>query len=305
MILACVLVTASALLAACSAKRQEESLASDEPRQEDADISEEEEEKASLEEVFEAPETVLTVMIEGMEEKIPAKLSGGKGYTILIPEKGFVMSAADCWRAEENEDVRLMVFCYEGKSLTQVEEDLTAEGYTAGEKPLTFQKKLPDGLLQCQLLKEDDQDVWGVSYCYPDEPEYTEGFGTRLFAMASSLEILEDREAFGGGLSSDAKEVETVVKAFSDAYFKGDKETLEKYLTVPYEWDIETRESEETVSKVKIKGLELIPESEEGDVCHVFVEFLDSPESDAFFHLSVDMVKQSEGWKVSFYGLEG
>ena len=53
-----------------------------------------------------------------------------------------------------------------------------------------------------------------------------------------------------------------------------------------------------------IKGLSETKQRQVGDVEFMAVEFLEGDWSDSLSYLSMELVKQEDGWKVRSYGLE-
>lgn len=107
-------------------------------------------------------------------------------------------------------------------------------------------------------------------------------------------------------LSTDEQEIKGIVEAFATIYFNGDKEGIQNYLTTPFEWDIDVYEGDaSTISNTSIKGLTEIGEKTAGDTCVVSLEYKESAESDSFRYLTIILIKQTNGWKIQFYGIEG
>ena len=107
-------------------------------------------------------------------------------------------------------------------------------------------------------------------------------------------------------LSSDVQEIKDIVEAFAAAYFTGDIESIQLYLTTPYDWDTDVYEgAADEVSNISVKGLADIGEKAVGDVCVVSLEYKESADSDTFNYLTIELIKQSDGWKIQFYGVEG
>lgn len=107
-------------------------------------------------------------------------------------------------------------------------------------------------------------------------------------------------------LSADGQQIKGIVEEFAVAYFSGDKESIQNYLATPYEWDIDIYGgAADTVSNMSIKGLTEIGENDTGNVCVVSLEYKSNPESDMFQYLTIELIKQSNGWKIQFYGIEG
>lgn len=104
---------------------------------------------------------------------------------------------------------------------------------------------------------------------------------------------------------ADSQEIKEAAEKFLTAYFSGDKETLQDCLTDPYEWDIEVYAGTEAISNYTIKGLTTDINGEKtGNSKIVTVEYKNSENEDTFHYLTLEFVKQKEGWKIQFYGTE-
>lgn len=111
-------------------------------------------------------------------------------------------------------------------------------------------------------------------------------------------------------LSEDGREIKGIAENFAAAYFSGDTDTIQSCLTSPYEWDIEVYEGLDTtgagtISELTLKGLTNIGQEETGSIQVISLEFKDSHFEDMFIYLTIEFVKQEDGWKIQFYGLEG
>lgn len=107
-------------------------------------------------------------------------------------------------------------------------------------------------------------------------------------------------------LSEDAIEIGTVASDFSRAYFDGNQEELGKFLADSYDGDVEIYPDAEpkVVGMTAVRGLEDIGESQIGDTKVVSVACDRADTGEGLLYLALEMVKQENGWKVSFYGLE-
>ena len=102
--------------------------------------------------------------------------------------------------------------------------------------------------------------------------------------------------------NEDQEALSQLVNEFSTAYFAGDEKTLRTFLTNPYTWDVDVY-SAGSVSNVKAKGLDSVSDLAVGDVKVVSVEFTAAGE-DSFTYLTIEAIKQADGWYVQFFGLE-
>lgn len=59
------------------------------------------------------------------------------------------------------------------------------------------------------------------------------------------------------------------------------------------------------VSDIEIKAISGVEDTEVGAVCEVSVEFRESTQPDRLQYLTIEVVRQADGWKVSSFGLEG
>lgn len=91
------------------------------------------------------------------------------------------------------------------------------------------------------------------------------------------------------------------------AYFGKDQEVIREHLADSYDEDIEVYTDSEltgATGMTVLKGLEEIGTCEVGDTRTVSVEYSRAEMGEGFLYLTLGMVKQEDGWKVDFYGLE-
>ncbi|MCM1184064.1 MAG: M56 family metallopeptidase [Roseburia sp.] len=138
----------------------------------------------------------LRYTVEGEEVEEAAWLVYGDGYRLLIPKEGYTLYAPDAWKSENNDAVQLWITHF-SEDMPAVRALLEAQGWT--ESPYDGMEGLyrqTDGvMMQVQFFRNDEMGIWGAFYSYPDTPEMTEGFGTRLRAMAWSAGAPEERGA--------------------------------------------------------------------------------------------------------------
>ncbi|MGN0977836.1 MAG: hypothetical protein ACI4PH_07260 [Faecousia sp.] len=104
---------------------------------------------------------------------------------------------------------------------------------------------------------------------------------------------------------TDRQEIQTVVSDFAEAYFAGDTGKLWDYLEEDFAWQVEGYPSNgAAVSIENIRGLYETKQRQVGDVEVMVVEFLEETGADSFTYLTMELVKQEDGWKVKSYGLE-
>lgn len=106
-------------------------------------------------------------------------------------------------------------------------------------------------------------------------------------------------------LSADEQEIKNASETFAAAYFSGDLDTVKSYLITPYDWDIDVYPGTGSLSEFTLKGLTDIGHKGIGSVQVVSLEFRDSDYPDMFFYLTLEFIKQEDGWKLQFYGIEG
>lgn len=107
-------------------------------------------------------------------------------------------------------------------------------------------------------------------------------------------------------LSAEAMEISEVATAFSMAYFEGDREEIREYLADSYDDEIEvyTDADRKLTGMIAVKGLEDIGAAEVGDTQSISLECSMADAGEGFLYLTLEMVKQEDGWKIDFYGLE-
>ncbi|WP_312940359.1 hypothetical protein [Oscillibacter sp.] len=115
--------------------------------------------------------TVLTMEVEGQAEEVPATLYEGEGYSIYIPDEGWVKNsgelpkgAVDQWVSADNSEVTLTI-C----------------GSEADEQWVENQKRVIEGV--------QESGAYTVYMAYPDEA--AEGFGARLPVIAETFLVAE------------------------------------------------------------------------------------------------------------------
>lgn len=108
-------------------------------------------------------------------------------------------------------------------------------------------------------------------------------------------------------LSDEALAVKDAAEAFSGAFFAADEKTLRQYLADNYEYPVELYSyPAEMAQNITFRGLDAIEAADNGGTAFVSVQFVNTPESeDSYQYLSIELVKQKDGWKVRFYGIEG
>lgn len=129
---------------------------------------------------------ILAFMVEG-EEQIPATLVTGEGYSFYLPDNEWQQSEPDTWTASMNEQVRFWILHQDGKTLDQVEQELSGSGFTE-VYDRTWQQM--DEMIYGVELKVLEGDVWGIYYHYPADME--EGWGRRILSIGDTLAAAEE-----------------------------------------------------------------------------------------------------------------
>lgn len=140
----------------------------------------------------------VTVVVEGEEETLPAVLFEGNGYSIYLPEEEWTRTmegeggdVQDVFTAVQNDKVMLAVQSSSDASITleEVCETLLAEGYLQSDDDDRYFGLSADGVVTCQYIVEGEAGkIWYLSWCYPDTPEYLEGWGSRIPQLIETFE---------------------------------------------------------------------------------------------------------------------
>ena len=144
-----------------------------------------------------APDTdayAISYMSEGIPQEEPADLYRGSGYIILIPKEEWRMYAPDAWIWEYNEMVQFWVTDYGRTAREQITETLAADGYIQTGDDAILQKE-SDGRLYVVRLLQDGDRIMSLTYTHPSDPEYVEGLGTHLNAIAINFCLLPTRDS--------------------------------------------------------------------------------------------------------------
>ena len=106
--------------------------------------------------------------------------------------------------------------------------------------------------------------------------------------------------------AEDCREIRNMVDVFAKAYFDGNTDALQGFLSSTYEGKIEGYESTGAVSDFTWKGLSDTDDKKikEGRAI-VSLEFRDSTYEDMFLYVTFVLVREEDGWKIEFYGVEG
>lgn len=250
------------------------------------------------------PAYKLQYMQEGMLQEEPANLYVGSGYCLLIPVEGWQPYGPDAWMWESNEQVQFWVADYTGNTPEQAINSMKKDGYSETGEGLLSREQ--DGRIFFAQMRQSGSAVMCINYVYPADAEHVEGFGRILPAIADSFGILAKEGQ--SGLSEDARQAQQTALDFWAAYLAGNREAMERYLTK----DCRDREifpdgedghvAEEAMVNA-VKGLDIGTKAV-GESCEISVEFRPAAGADHLEYLTLEMVKEADGWKISFYGLE-
>lgn len=154
----------------------------------------------SGEETEEALEkAVITCNKEGETEIIPVTIYVGSGFSIYIPDEGWIPSdlqneagteaiaaySLDAWTSAVNEHVRLWIAKSDEASASEVKSGLIAEGWEeTGE--LELAKQEGETVYHVRLV-DDGEACYSIYTCCPMEAE--EGFGKEMSAIADTFAI--------------------------------------------------------------------------------------------------------------------
>ena len=146
-----------------------------------------------------------------------------------------------------------------------------------------------------------------TSYIYALNKDVANYYVTIIIVSLEDIpEDLANPVYIDKGVTEDRLEIEAITNKFADAYFSGDTYTIGTYLVSPYQHNSHDVFSEggEVSSEKTIKGLEAVGDEQVGTRKTVWVEFKTSKYPDMYIYLRIDFIKQEDGWKVDFYGLE-
>lgn len=131
-------------------------------------------------------ETIMLAFMKGGEqEQKKAVLTAGDGYYVYLPENEWQPSGSDLWTASVNGQVQLWITHFEAESMNSVDQKLENDGYEAEQG---FHKWKQEGdIIYHVELKEAENDVWGVFYCYPTDAE--EGWGREVSVIADTFAV--------------------------------------------------------------------------------------------------------------------
>lgn len=254
----------------------------------------------------------LTFSKEGEQEQKQAALAIGNGYSIYLPDdEKWHLSAPDLWQTDINEQVVLWITHYEGESEDSVNQKLEGDGYTEDDSYKWWKQE--GNLLYHAEQKVFENDIWVIFCSYPVDCE--DGWGREFpvivdtFALSDRLDNGEMNNAVGTDEylgAEDCQKIRTLLEAFTESYFDGDADAIQKFLASTYEGEVDIYEGTGMISDLTVKGLSDTDEKKiENGKCNASIEFRDSNYEDMFLYLTFILVKEQGEWKIQFYGMEG
>ena len=258
--------------------------------------------------------TVLQYMTEGNLEETPATLYAGEGFSLYIPDEDWQIYDENPVEPEKMSavylpsegQIGLWVESYEtGASDTQ--SALLAEGYAPAEEEGRLQRQDGDVLTEVRIFGTENAS-WTVCSRRPATAEGTEGAAVRLEAIAETFALTAGKQE-NTGQADDIQDAErTAIRelatAFYTAYFSGNTAEIRNYLSAAFDGTPEVYDTPDTADDIVIHEIKIPGKTEDmADERSVSVEFT-VPGEDSYTYLSIQMVKESGEWKISFYGLE-
>ena len=229
-------------------------------------------------------------------------------------EEDWKQSGPGEWTAVLNKQVKLWIEHWDGASVQDAKDALAADGFTGEgcERACDLRKQEGDTISRARLFGSAFG-AWGVCYSYPLEAE--EGWGMELPALAETFAVSEPDQKDENGAESanadagDVEKIRAIVENFADAYFNGDTEAVQGFLTDSFLQEPAVYEGTGTVRDFELKGLseDAVKEHEDGTYeVNPQLQFRDSARSaDSYQYLDFVFVKQDGEWKIQSYGLDG
>jgi len=135
--------------------------------------------------------------------------------------------------------------------------------------------------------------------------EAGEGHGVRFSAMAASFTLITPQDA--ADVQAQQRErmaLANTAKDFAECYFNGDPASMDDFLSDDFSGDRGGYPEGDTVTDLLVKGLSDVENIAVGGHKEVWIEFRGSKQPDSLLYLTIEFVKQADGWKVCAYGLE-
>ncbi len=194
-----------------------------------------------------------------------------------------------------------------GCAVTQTESSDSAkaqvdEGQTQGEQEISQQE---DGFAPSEE-QTDDTMSGSEDAAKQDQAPDTSDEVRQQDGQAQTEHAGEQGSDSQPPYSEDALEIMEVANALALAYFDGDQEKIRDCLADSYdgEIDVYTDAGPGLTGMISVKGVGDIKEAEIGDTQTVSVMFNMLDTGEGLRYLTLDLIKQEDGWKVEFYGLE-
>lgn len=279
---------------------------------------ESEDESGNMEEIEEAEvragTTVLSYLIEGNTEETPATLYAGDGFSLYIPDEGWQIYDENPVEPEKMSavylpsegQIGLWVEYYE-TGVSDTESVLLEEGYVPGAERGRLQRQDGDVLTEVRLF-DGENAAWAVCSRRPATVEGAEGASVRLETIAGTFALTPGKPD-GAGQSAGVSDGEQaalrdLAADFYTAYFSGDAEGIKPYLYSAFEGTPEVYDGPDPADAIAIHEIKIPEETDTmAGRCSISVEFT-VPGEDSYTYLSMELVKEHDGWKVRAYGLE-
>lgn len=248
----------------------------------------------------------LTYMKEGMPESEPAQLVQGQGYTILLPQEGWISFGPDGWMNEDNNKVEIWVgnfsaedSDYRGLGREQIEEELMSQGYQSDGGHYWKYAQEEDRMTVVELRQDDGQDIWGIFYTYPGDGE--DGWGVELRAMAQTFYTVPGSGSGGEETDEEVRLMRWLIVRLVVASGEKGHDSILPYIAEGYEVDTECldvirewKQSEISVRQNPASGHSIVS---------IRVVTEESVE-DSNDYLTVELIPDGEEWKICFMGIE-
>ena len=264
--------------------------------------------------------TVLQYMIEGSLEETPATLYAGEGFSLYIPDEDWQIYDENPVEPEKMSavylpsegQIGLWVEYYEAGA-ADTQSAFLSEGYAPAEEEGRLQRQDGDVLTEVRIFGTENAS-WTVCSRRPATAEGTEGAAVRLEAIAETFALTAGKQENTGqsGITEQADDIQdaerTAIRelatAFYTAYFSGNTEEIRNYLSAAFDGTPDVYDALDTADDIVIHKIKIPDKTEDmADERSVSVEFT-VPGEDSYTYLSIQMVKESGEWKISFYGLE-
>lgn len=164
---------------------------------------------------------------------------------------------------------------------------------------LGYHYKAADGAYGVMVDWSEDPPRYLTDVTIPDS-------GTEVASLDAVESYISDA-AFQASSNEAYSDVEEIIMEFTNAYFVADSDVMKKHLSRTHNLEFTVYEGGDPGKVVinAVKGLDNIStDMEEKGYCIASVEFKESPESDYYIYLTINLIREDGQWKVSFYSLE-